>query len=691
MTAITAIKNVKALQQMSADIEEARQNASFSTQSMLFLLHGGKEKIAKINQLRALIEQEPLLADKSLTPFQSRQEQLHQALLLSKRLVEIIEEKNLSDADFAMLFEQLDILTPLALHYSAFMPVIKSQGTTEQVEKWYNASKKHAIVGCYAQTELSHGSNVAGLTTMAIFDEKTDEFIIHSPDITAAKWWIGGLGVASTHAVVQAQLILNGKSHGPHLFIVPIRSPVDLKPCKGVIVGDIGPKAYGGFSTTDNGFALFDHVRIPRDNMLMKFAKVTRNGQYIPPVHDKLSYGSMVKLRVDIVHNAGWLLGKACTIATRYCTVRRQFHPLTQKERGKGLEAQVISYSSVQHRLMPLIAMSYGIILVGEQLFNQFGVLMQQLERNNAALLPELHATSCALKSWSTRRSTEGIEECRKSMGGHGYSIFSGVSELFATFVPSNTYEGDNFVLAQQVGRFLLKQLQLVASGKSSSSTTVDYLNKLSKIGTMGHYQFQDSVVEEAILNPQVQLELFGIRTARLVADLGQQLQLGRPWSDVNMECWTVNLAHAEYLVLKSMIAKVQSVREDKEYGPLASILKAVTDLFCLSTLATTSLATFLSTDTIKNSDLPEINAAYRKAITTVHEMAIPLTDSFGFTDRELNTALGRYDGRAYEALWSAVQKNPVNKKEENAKLSNLVLQILHRGDNLEYIKSSKL
>jgi hypothetical protein len=28
---------------------------------------------------------------------------------------------------------------------------------------------------------------------------------------------------------------------------------VDLKPCKGIKVGDIGPKAYGGFATTDNG------------------------------------------------------------------------------------------------------------------------------------------------------------------------------------------------------------------------------------------------------------------------------------------------------------------------------------------------------------------------------------------------------------------------------------------------------
>lgn len=36
----------------------------------------------------------------------------------------------------------------------AFMPVVQSQGTPEQVEKWWTASKRHAVIGCYAQTEL---------------------------------------------------------------------------------------------------------------------------------------------------------------------------------------------------------------------------------------------------------------------------------------------------------------------------------------------------------------------------------------------------------------------------------------------------------------------------------------------------------------------------------------------------------
>lgn len=44
----------------------------------------------------------------------------------------------------------------------------------------------------------------------------------------------------------------------------------------GVTVGDIGPKF--GFDEVDNGYLKLDNMRIPRENMLMKYAKVRRRG-----------------------------------------------------------------------------------------------------------------------------------------------------------------------------------------------------------------------------------------------------------------------------------------------------------------------------------------------------------------------------------------------------------------------------
>lgn len=147
---------------------------------------------------------------------------------------------------------------------------------------------------CYLQTELGHGTNVASLETTATYIPSSREFEIHSPTLTSTKWWVGALGKTATHGVVQARLILpSGKDVGPHLFFVQLRSLEDHKALPGITIGDIGPKANGGYSAVDNGYARFDRVRIPREHMLSAFASVTPEGQYVQPPHAKLSYGGV--------------------------------------------------------------------------------------------------------------------------------------------------------------------------------------------------------------------------------------------------------------------------------------------------------------------------------------------------------------------------------------------------------------
>lgn len=46
----------------------------------------------------------------------------------------------------------------------------------------------------------------------------------------------------------------------------------------GITVGDIGPKM--DFDHVDNGFLKLDHVRVPRENMLSRFAQVRVLGRW---------------------------------------------------------------------------------------------------------------------------------------------------------------------------------------------------------------------------------------------------------------------------------------------------------------------------------------------------------------------------------------------------------------------------
>lgn len=101
-----------------------------------------------------------------------------------------------------------------------FMKSVKTFSDEEQSKKWLPLVKNQHINGCYAQTELGHGSNVAGLETEAVFDKATDEFVLNTPTITSTKFWPGDMGLHSTHALVFAQLKIDGKKFGVQPFIV---------------------------------------------------------------------------------------------------------------------------------------------------------------------------------------------------------------------------------------------------------------------------------------------------------------------------------------------------------------------------------------------------------------------------------------------------------------------------------------
>lgn len=54
-------------------------------------------------------------------------------------------------------------------------------------------------------------------------------------------------------------------------FIVQLRSLDDHLPLSGITVGDIGMKfGNAAYNSMDNGVLSFDHVRIPRNQMLMR-------------------------------------------------------------------------------------------------------------------------------------------------------------------------------------------------------------------------------------------------------------------------------------------------------------------------------------------------------------------------------------------------------------------------------------
>ena len=78
--------------------------------------------------------------------------------------------------------------SPAGVHFSMFLTYLETQGSPEQLKLWRSKARTGQFLGCYAQTELGHGSNIRALETTATFDEATDEFEVHSPTLSSLKW-----------------------------------------------------------------------------------------------------------------------------------------------------------------------------------------------------------------------------------------------------------------------------------------------------------------------------------------------------------------------------------------------------------------------------------------------------------------------------------------------------------------------
>jgi acyl-CoA oxidase len=79
-------------------------------------------------------------------------------------------------------------------------------------------------------------------------------------------------------------------------------------------------------------------------------------------------------------------------------------------------------------------------------------------------VVANVHPTTPALKSYCTTFTADGIEDCRKACGGHGFLVCSGFVQLSNTYLQSCTVRGHNQMLPQQVIKVLLKLVAVIGS-----------------------------------------------------------------------------------------------------------------------------------------------------------------------------------------------------------------------------------
>ncbi|KAM0786049.1 hypothetical protein ACM66B_006860 [Microbotryomycetes sp. NB124-2] len=688
--------------QSTKDLQQARSNTTFDTVKVTRLLNEGYRDADMRKQVADVISKEPAF-DKSKRAYMSRAQRLERGLFMTKKLFEIVDREDWGYMEYMEALMGIDEPLGLNLHEIAFQPVIQAQGSDEQHEVWMQKCLNHEIIGCYMQTELGHGSNVQQLETTATYDPKTQEFVLNSPTISSTKWWIGALGIISTHGVVQARLKIDGKDYGPHLFIIQLRSLDDHSLMPGIEAGEIGPKVHGGMAAVDNGWARFNNVRIPRDQMLNRFSKVSPEGKYSKPPHDKIAFGGMVFIRAQMIGNLAWRLAKAVTISTRYLHTRRQFADpdLKQGQPGFGVERQVITYPGVYMRVLPQIARAYVFITIGKDMADLYQSMAAKLVEGDVTLMAETHAVSSGLKSYVSTAVVEGIEVVRRAMGGHGFLDANGVGKIYATELPSVTYEGDNYILHLQVVRAALKTLAGIrADSKYPLSPSSAYFGSVSPLPKLPY----QSLSVDDWRTPSIQLQLISLRAALAVDRVDRLVKSGKAWSELSHECIEVSKSIVEAFLVRRMqeaIGKADGLLAKDVTDQERKVLSKLVNFFILTTLENALPQLFEfgiiapSPASLKNSAPAQGPAeALREQISKLAKEILPesvgLTDAFNFSDWELDTVLGRYDGAAYETMLARVKADlDANVGDEAARkrmYAEHIKPVLERGKRLSHM-----
>lgn len=396
---------------------------------------------------------------------------------------------------------------------------------TERHQAYLRDVGSLALPGCYAMTETGHGSNVRDMETTARYDAKAGEFVVDTPHAGARKDWIGNAALHGRMATVFARLIVAAEDHGVHALLVPIRDDKGT-PLPGIDIEDRGAKV--GLEGLDNGLIRFTGVRVPRANLLDRFASVDAEGRYTSPIPsaDRRFFtmlGTLVEGRISIAAASVSAAKVGLTVALRWTAKRRQFGP------GGGAEVPLLHYLNTRRRLLVPLAATYGLHFAVRTLTDRYTERMVAEMGGHSAPGDEegrrIEVEAAGLKAYASRHCVETLQSCREACGGQGYLAANRFGRLRADTDVFTTLEGANAVLQQLVAKGLLSQYKeemsdlrlwgMVRHLADRAETRFIEMNPLSVRRT-------DS---DHLRDPEFQAAALEYREERLLASAGRRLR----------------------------------------------------------------------------------------------------------------------------------------------------------------------
>ena len=546
----------------------------------------------------------------------------------------------------AVVCIDLSLAIKIGVQCSLWGGSVKNLGTVKHHKEYLPATASMDLLGCFAMTELGHGSNVAALQTEAVFDHESDSLVIHTPDERSIKWWIGNAAKDGVIATVFCRLKVpdlqggggNVVDYGVHAIVVPLRDPRTHEALPGVEIRDCGYKI--GLNGVDNGALRFDHVKVPRTNLLDRYGSLARDGSYSSPLPTPAkrfaaTLGELVGGRVGLAYSSVGVLKTALTIAIRWSAVRRQFGPPGEPE------IAIIDYQSQQQRLMPLLATCYAFHFARKYLAERYNLMKKG--NPSDALISEVHAMSSGLKAHITAFTASAISTCREACGGHGYSALNRFGQLRNDHDIYQTFEGDNTVLLQQLAGELLKGYARKFQG-STFNATFAYLRQMLKDALPQNPLVSHSTDLHHLRDPSFLLKAMRYRSARLIKSVAMRLRKYQAkmsqfdaWNKCQSHLLSAANAHIESVITQKFLAGIKMCED-----PSCRVaLRKMFELYALERIWE-DIGSWRNEDYVAPNKAKAIRKLVSQLYAEVRQIALPMVDSFDIPDEILRAPIGQ-------------------------------------------------
>ncbi len=518
-------------------------------------------------------------------------------------------------------YHDLSLVIKFGVQFGLFGMSIYFLGTEKHHQKYLKSIGTLELPGCFAMTETGHGSNVRGIETTATYDHKTRSFDIHTPNELAKKEYIGNAACHGQLATTFAKLILDGKDYGVAAFLVPLRDKSGkLHP--GVTIDDCGRKM--GLNGVDNGKINFDHVVIPYENMLDKYASVSSDGKFESPIaSDNKRFftmlGTLVGGRIGIPRSGLSASKSGLTIAIRYGDQRPQFGP------EGAMEVPILNYRTHQRRLIPLLANAYALHFSLQYLTQRF------LNRKESEM-QEIEALAAGLKSFATWNATATLQECRECCGGKGYLSENRIDRLKNDSEIYTTFEGDNTVLMQLVAKSRLTEFKQ-EFGNMGLMGIVGYVTDQATTSLSEKNPFITRSTDEThLLDFEFHLNAFRYREKDILASSAKRLRKHISGGMDSFDAFNVSqhhlvqvaFAHVERVILEQFILQVARTTDEG----CKAILTKLCQLFALSQMEKNK-GWYLESGYMEPAKTKAIRKLVNQLCWDIRKEAVPLVDAF--------------------------------------------------------------